>query len=148
MAVISRARLVSRRALGFRSVLAVAVAFPLLVGGCHVLSSDDPPVSDSTLVAVLAEMHLASERVEVHGTFSPGGRDSILARHGLTQTEFDAAMDYYSRDVAAYDSLYDVVVDSLSSYRSRLEMGPVIGGRDDSTEAPSGRPPSTARHDS
>lgn len=115
---------VSRRLL---QALHAALACAVLLSGaaCTTFSSDAPPVADSTLVNALTELHLATERVEVDSTFAPGGRDSILARHGLTADDLDAVFAYYSHHPDAYHELYDAVVDSLSAFRSRLETGPI-----------------------
>lgn len=92
----------------------------LLVSGCSSFSPEEPPIPDSTFVRVLTEFHLASARAQTDQDSLPGVRDSILARYGVDETHLQAAIDYYSERPAAYESLYDAVLDSLSAYESEL----------------------------
>jgi hypothetical protein len=113
----------------------------VLIQGC---SSDPRPPShatDSLLVVVLADLHLLEASRQI-GTVddsltlaaaNPAGaevspalpgdtfvleasadRDSVLARHRLTEEEFLLAMRPYTTDPNRYVTLYDRVLDLLS----------------------------------
>lgn len=88
----------------------------LLAGaaGCSVVTAPDPPVADSTLVAVLADLHLADVRASLVHDVAPGTRDSVLARHGLSPAEFEAAVAYYVDRPDEYLELYNRVLDHLT----------------------------------
>ena len=86
----------------------------LLLSACSSFSPEEPPIADSTLVDVLAEMHLAGARVEVGYEVPPGMRDSILVHFGLDSTRFREAMLYYAERPEDYLTLYDHVLDRLS----------------------------------
>lgn len=89
---------------------------------CSSFSPDEPPIPDSTLIEVLTELHLAAARTEVRKDPPLALRDSILARYGVDEARLRAATEYYSKHPAAYESLYDAVLDSLNTHRSTLHQ--------------------------
>ena len=106
-----------------RSAALLLAAIAITMGGlmgCSVFS-ERPPVPDDTLVEVLTEMHLVAARYTVQDSLPPGLRDSVLAHHGLSHDEFDAALAYYSRHPEAYKTVQESVVDSLSALNATLQ---------------------------
>ncbi|GIV60270.1 DUF4296 domain-containing protein [Rhodocaloribacter litoris] len=88
-----------------------------LCTACSSLSPDAPPVADSTLVEVFIDLHLAAARADLYRDLPPGTRDSVLARHGLTPEEFEAAIRYYVEHPDAYVELYTRVLNRLNEER-------------------------------
>ncbi|RMH51869.1 MAG: DUF4296 domain-containing protein [Bacteroidetes bacterium] len=99
----------------------------LTAGACSVVTEPDPPVADSTLVAVLADLHLADVRASLVHDVPPGTRDSVLAHHGLTPAEFEAALRYYVERPDAYLELYNRVLDHLTEESMRPAMSDPAG---------------------
>ena len=89
-------------------------------GGCAGVTSEPPPVADSTLVETLVELHLARARQQQRGDVPRAQYDSVLARHGLARARFDDALRYYSRHPKAYYALYSAVVDTLARRSPRF----------------------------
>lgn len=87
------------------------------LGGCSALTSETPPLSDSTMVEVLIELHLAQARQKLHGDLTPARRDSILAAYDLDQEAFDAAMTYYAEHPAELAEIYRRALDRLGEER-------------------------------
>ena len=53
---------------------------------------------------------------------SPGVRDSILAVHGLSETQFDLMMEPWLAEPEALQKLYDRVLDRLSEARQSVPI--------------------------
>lgn len=86
----------------------------LFLPACSVLTSDEPPVADSTLVDVLIELHLAEARAELGYGPPPSVRDSIFAHYGLDEATFQEAITYYLDHPDAYAELYDAVLAQIN----------------------------------
>ena len=107
-------------------VLVLAALLP----SCSAFTSDAPPVADSTLVEVMADLYLLQARAEVEGVLPPLTQDSVLARHGVSQEEFEAAMRYYIEHPDAYVDLYDTMLDRLNDEAAgRPGIDTTLGGR-------------------
>jgi hypothetical protein len=102
---------------GLYSLLLILLTVAVWCTGCSAVTSDEPPVSDSTLVQVLLELHLASARAEVVRDVSPTLRDSILFHYGLDSTSFEAALSYYIDRPEEYKALYTKVLDQINEER-------------------------------
>lgn len=101
-----------------RPALAGAVALLLsgmLLTGCSVVSSDRPPLPDSTFTRVLVETHLMTARSRLTRAFPQALPDSVLQRYGVRQADVDATLRYYSERPAAFSSLYNGVIDTLNA---------------------------------
>lgn len=98
-------------------VLVASLLLTLLASSCSIPSSDTPPVPDTTMVHVLVDMHLAAARAGQQDGLPPSTRDSLLARHGLSPEQYDAALDFYADHPKRYVAVYDSVVDRLSARR-------------------------------
>ena len=89
-----------------------------VLSACSVIADPDPPVTDSTLIDVLIEFHLADSRGDLGYTPPPALRDSILAAYDLDSTAFAEAMAYYADRPDAYLTLYNQLLDRLSAERA------------------------------
>lgn len=102
----------------FRPLLALCLlASTLLLSACSGFETDRPPLSDSTMVHLLTEMHLAAERHTVAASIPPGLRDSVFAQFSVTSAQYETTLRYYSRHPDAFETLYNTVVDSLNAAR-------------------------------
>ena len=93
----------------------------LTLSACSAFTSDEPPISDSTMVEVLIELHLTNARLELRYDLPPSIRDSILFRHGLDVQRFEDIMAYYADHPEAYAALYSTMLDRISA--ERLQQG-------------------------
>mgnify|MGYP006272813781 CR=1 FL=1 len=82
--------------------------------------SDRPPVPEPTLVPVLADLHLAAARHTTVDDLPQGLRDSILQRHHVSRSAFDASLAYYAARPEDFKTLYESVVDTLSAAHADL----------------------------
>lgn len=103
-------------------VLVVGVL--LVVGGCSAFSSDDPPLPDTTVVALLADLRLAQSRAEVDASVPPHLNDSVFAAHGVSEQDYSAMMTYYAEHPDEYVDIYNAVLDRLNEDRSVLRGTP------------------------
>lgn len=86
--------------------------------GC---SDEKPPLDRATMRTLLVDLHIAEARLNTPGLDTRLPRDSILARHGVPAAQFDSAHAYYARHPNAYHAIYESVVDSLRTVRSRAD---------------------------
>ncbi len=93
----------------------------LTLSACSAFTSDEPPISDSTLVEVLIELHLVSARLELQYDHQPAVRDSILFIYGLDAQRFQDIMAYYADHPEAYSAIYTTMLDRISA--ERLQQG-------------------------
>ncbi|NNE69137.1 MAG: DUF4296 domain-containing protein [Rhodothermales bacterium] len=96
-----------------RRVLFIA----LLLTGCVQEEEREIVVPDSTMIVVLADLHLADARARLPDQ-AIGLRDSVLAYHGLDSTTFELAMDGLLDYPQELTRLYDSVLDRLNAARS------------------------------
>lgn len=88
---------------------------------CSSFAPDEPPLSDSTMVEVLTELHLAEARARTYGdTLFTALRDSVLLRYDVSTPRFEEALQYYSEHPSAYLAIHRAVEDSLETGRQRL----------------------------
>lgn len=76
-----------------------------------------PPLSDSTMVQVLIELHLAEARVDFFQEDQIGFQDSILAHYDIRQDDFEKNMAFYKENPDVYHKIYSEVLDQLSDER-------------------------------
>ncbi|MBO6575417.1 MAG: DUF4296 domain-containing protein [Rhodothermales bacterium] len=88
-----------------------------LLGGCAEQSSREIVVSDSLLIEVLADLHLADARARLPGE-PVGLRDSVLVHHGLDEDVFSNAMDGFVERPEELTALYNSVLDRLNAERT------------------------------
>lgn len=97
--------------------LSAALACCLSLVACDAVAPA-PPVADTTMAAVLYDLHLARARAQVAPALPyPPARDSILQAYGLDTTAFDAALAYYLERPADYLRIYGQVADRLHATR-------------------------------
>ena len=97
----------------------------LSLPGCSVVSSERPPLPDSTFTRVLVETHLMTARSRLNRAFPQSLPDSVLERYDVRREEVDATLRYYSERPAAFSSLYNGVIDTLNAIqqtRSRRSL--------------------------
>ena len=97
-----------------------------VLSGCSATSSGERRLPDSTFTQLLTEIHLAKARTPQDASSSPGLRDSIFARYGVADSDFQATLQYYSRRPKAFESLYQSVIDTLQALQhpKRDRMAP------------------------
>ncbi len=95
----------------------------LTLSACSAITSEEPPIADSTMVEVLIELHLADARLELQYNLVPVVRDSILFKYGLDEQRFRAILDYYADHPEEYAALYTTVLDRISDERLRQGEG-------------------------
>jgi hypothetical protein len=91
----------------------VLVLGALLGVGCGVESPAAPDLTDSLMVEVLVEVHLADARASRTGEPRDSLRAAALAAFGTDTVSFHDALDYYARYPEAYQPLYDRALDRL-----------------------------------
>ena len=85
----------------------------VLVAGCGTESPSAPEFTDSLMVDVLVEIHLADARASHTGEPRDSLRAAALAAFGTDTTAFHDALDYYARHPEAYQPLYERALDRL-----------------------------------
>lgn len=80
------------------------------------------PIADSVFVEILTDLHLAEAQVTMEGAPAGPLRDSVLMRHGATETELDATFEFYARDPDAYLELYDRVIARLNEIQQEKRL--------------------------
>ena len=93
----------------------------LTLSACSAFTSNEPPISDSTMVEVLIELHLVSARLQLQYDHQPAVRDSILFIYGLDAQRFQDIMAYYAEHPEAYSAIYTTMLDRISA--ERLQQG-------------------------
>lgn len=111
-----------KRALG-PALLCLLVGGSLSLGACS-LTSDAPPLPDSTFSRVLVDLHLLSARKNQPAPLPQGLNDSLLAHHGIEREEFNATLRYYTHRPDVFASLYNGVIDTLKAISNRRRYEP------------------------
>ncbi len=96
----------------------------LALSACSAFTSDEPPISDSTMVEVLIELHLVNARLELRYDRQPAVRDSILFKYGLDAQRFQDVMAYYADHPEAYSAIYTTMLDRISA--ERIQQGEAL----------------------
>jgi hypothetical protein len=87
--------------------------------GCSAVTSEEPPLADSTFTRVLVDLHMATARGGQFSTFPTTVTDSVFAHHNVRREAVTATLQYYSRRPEAFDALYNGVIDTLNALQSR-----------------------------
>ncbi|MEM8488860.1 MAG: DUF4296 domain-containing protein [Bacteroidota bacterium] len=94
--------------------------FALLLGNAcsnQDVTSFEPAVSDSVMIQLLIDMHLAEAHAEILNLPSDGLQDSILMHYQLSRADFEANMAYYEANPDAFHKVYSEVLDKISEER-------------------------------
>ncbi|MES3629134.1 MAG: DUF4296 domain-containing protein [Longimonas sp.] len=110
-----------RKAGGGAALALLGALLLVSAGGCQ---NGAPPVDESTMRTVLVDLHLGEARPNAPAVDARPPPDSLLARHGLSRAQFEAAHAYYAERPSVYRDIYQEVVDSL-----RAIQGDVAGLR-------------------
>ena len=99
---------------------AVALALALVGCGAETASGDEGPPVDSTLVALLADLHLADARASLSAdSTGETARDSLravaFAAHGTEADRVEDRLDALGRDPELARATYGAVQDRLES---------------------------------
>ncbi|MFO8100365.1 MAG: DUF4296 domain-containing protein [Salinibacter sp.] len=97
----------------------LALVAALWLSGCSVVSSDRPPLPDSTFAQMLVESHLMTARARQDRAFPAALPDSIITRYEAAPGDFDATLRYYSERPEEFAALYDGVIDTLNAIQRR-----------------------------
>lgn len=89
-------------------------------------SKPDTILSESDMVRVLLEMHLADEKIsrayipyDSISKISPLIRERVLQRVGIADSVYQKSMEYYMSHPEKLDKIYGILVDSLSLREQR-----------------------------
>lgn len=93
----------------------------LLFAACSNPIAESPPVSDSTMVEVLVDLHLAQQRYVLDRDVPPSLRDSILVYHGVDTALYAEAIAFYAAHPERYAEIYGDITDRLRAERERLD---------------------------
>lgn len=96
------------------SALAGIASATLVIAACD-RPPEAPPLPDSTLVVVFADLHLAGARMRLEADVPAGQRDSVLARHGVDPAAFDASVAWLREHPEAFVGIYGSVLDRLNA---------------------------------
>ncbi len=82
--------------------------------GCRYFESSPGPLPDSTLVNVLADLHVAASRAETYGEPAWDWRDSVLATYGVDSTQLKQTLLKHAEEPERFIHLYSAVLDRLN----------------------------------
>lgn len=85
----------------------------LFLTACGTEHAADPGLSDSLMVEVLAEVHLADARAAQTGQRRDSLRVAALATFDLDTLDFQRALDYYAAHPDALAPIYTRALDQL-----------------------------------
>lgn len=91
----------------------VLIGLALCFAGCGSQGGVPPDLSDSLVVEVLIDVHLADARASATGEPADSLRAEALAPHGLDTLRFRQMLDYYAARPEEYLPLYDDALDRL-----------------------------------
>lgn len=107
----------------------------VLAGGC--VKRPKGVMSDSEMVPIIADMELAEGYLQTQ-PMKGDSRDvrqqlvaSVLEKHGVSQEEFDATMDWYGHNIDAYYKLNEKVSRELVKRRGELAKAGAKGSKDE-----------------
>lgn len=106
-------------------IAGIIVGLLCAVGGCN---RKKIPLDKKQFTALLIDMHridgtLASERGRTvnNELKNYAYYNDIFQKYGITRTEFDSCMYYYSAQNAQFVKMYDIVIDSLNRQRTSID---------------------------
>ncbi len=102
--------------IGIYSALAIN-AFQFSACSNQDISDVAPPLSDSIMVQIIVELHLAEAKVELLKEDQLNFRDSILTHYKVSLEEFEANMAFYRENPDAYHKIYSTALDKMSDER-------------------------------
>lgn len=101
------------------SCTALLLASMLILGACSNQDVNDftPAISDSLMIQVLIDLHLAEAHAEILNQPIDGMQDSILMHYAFSRDDFEANMAYYRANPDAFHKIYSEVLDKISEER-------------------------------
>ena len=101
------------------TITTVLFAVLLLGNACsnQDIATFTPAVSDSVMIQLMIDMHLAEAHAEILNQPIDGLQDSILSHYQLSRKDFEANMAYYRENPDAFHKVYSEVLDKISEER-------------------------------
>lgn len=96
----------------------------VFTGGCSAVTSEEPRIADSTFARVLVELHLLNGQRQQGIDLPDAVDDTVLARYGVTQADFEQTLTHYSTHPSAFAALYNAVLDTLRAIEQDLPKPP------------------------
>lgn len=110
-----------------RNILAGGLIFLFLFGisSCH----KKVPLNEEKFTSLLLDMHRVDGTLAVNRN-SRGSSDlrnyayynDLFKKYGITRTEFDSCMYYYSARTVVFSKMYDVIIDSLNKQLTAVDI--------------------------
>lgn len=117
MSVSSRMKLRTMEMPAMLKSLPVAAAVILAVTSCNRVPSY--VIEPDEMASLMADMHIAESVVDVNRRDYPSDsmlsvmKQSVLARHGVTQAQLDTSFDWYGHNINRYMEVYDKTIELL-----------------------------------
>lgn len=99
--------------------LPAAVAVILAVTSCNRVPSY--VIEPDEMASLMADMHIAESVVDLNRRDYPSDsmlsvmKQSVLARHGVTQAQLDTSFDWYGHNIGRYMEVYDRTIEILET---------------------------------
>lgn len=98
---------------------------------CSKEGKEEAPLTRDQMVSLMMDVYLAEARTTLlpihrdsaYRLFLPY-QDSLLRRHGIADSTLKKAYGYYLRHPAAFESIYDAIIDSLSLREQKMRENP------------------------
>ena len=103
-----------------RLLSGIVLILILLNLGCSGITDKNPSLSDSLLVNVLTEIHLADARIALDADVPEQLRDSVLEKFGVSKNEFDESIVFLAEHPDRLAEIYGQVVDRLVAESKNL----------------------------
>lgn len=99
--------------------LPAAVAVIIAVTSCNRVPSY--VIEPDEMASLMADMHIAESVVDLNRRDYPSDsmlsvmKQSVLARHGVTQAQLDTSFDWYGHNIGRYMEVYDRTIEILET---------------------------------
>lgn len=110
-------------------ILYVRIGFLVIVLLCFAgCSRKKVPLNEEKFTSLLIDLHRTDGTLSVAG--NGGGNElknyayynDVFNKYGITRADFDSCMYYYSARTALFNTMYDVVIDSLNKQLTAVDM--------------------------
>lgn len=93
------------------------------IAGC---SGKKVPLDRKQFIALLIDMHMADGTLTVNDYMENDEKrnyvyyNAIFQKYGITKSDFDSCMSFYSARTALFSQMYDVIIDSLNVRQTNI----------------------------